>query len=66
MKVGTNWYYGGTPRGYNRTAISDLLKEAAARHTNLLLDVPPAPDGTFDKTVWAALSGIATHAPHDG
>jgi alpha-L-fucosidase len=66
MKVGTNWYYGGTPSGYKRATISELLRKAAARNTNLLFDVPPRPDGTFDKNVWAALSGIFAQAQHDG
>jgi hypothetical protein len=28
--------------------------------------VPPRPDGTFDKNVWAALSGIYAQARYDG
>jgi len=62
MKLGANWFYGSSPSGYDRATISDLLRKAAAQNTNLLLDVPPAPDGTFDMQAWNALSGIAANA----
>jgi alpha-L-fucosidase len=65
IKLGANWFYGSSPTGYERATISDLLRKAAARNTNLLLDVPPAPDGTFDSRVWTALSGIAAEARDD-
>jgi alpha-L-fucosidase len=62
MKLGANWFYGSSPSGYDRAVISGLLRKAAVRKTNLLLDVPPAPDGTFDMQAWKALSGIAADA----
>jgi alpha-L-fucosidase len=62
IKLGANWFYGSSPTGYERASISNLLGNAAARNTNLLLDVPPAPDGTFDSQVWTALSGIGVEA----
>lgn len=58
MKLGANWFYGSSPSGYDRETIVDLLRKAAARNTNLLLDVPPAPDGTFGVQAWDALSGV--------
>lgn len=66
MKLGANWFYGSSPSGYDRSTITELLRKAAAHDANLLLDVPPAPDGAFGRQAWNALTGVGADAQDAG
>jgi alpha-L-fucosidase len=57
-KLGPTWFYGNNGYVADREHAAGLLDAAAKRDLNLLLNVPPAPDGTIDAEYWAALEGL--------
>jgi alpha-L-fucosidase len=57
VKLGPTWFYGNNGYRAERSRVLSLLSEAAARDLNLLLNVPPRPDGGFDSEYWPALIG---------
>jgi alpha-L-fucosidase len=57
-KLGPTWFYGDNGFVADRERATALLAEAAARDINLLLNVPPAPDGRIDAAYWTALQDL--------
>ncbi len=53
VKLGPTWFWGGPHAPARLVRLPSLLARARANHANLLADVPPRPDGTFDPAVFA-------------
>jgi hypothetical protein len=53
LKLGPTWFWAGpdAPTGFDR--LPALLARATTYRANVLADVPPRPDGTFDPAVLA-------------
>jgi alpha-L-fucosidase len=54
VKLGATWFWGGKAAPTRLERLPALLARAASNRANLLADVPPRPDGTFDASVRAA------------
>jgi len=57
-KLGPTWFYGNNGYVAERERAATLLASAAARDLNLLLNVPPAPDGRVDDCYRTALTDL--------
>ena len=57
-KLGPTWFYGNNGYRADRERAAWLLDAAASRDLNLLLNVPPAPDGRIDDGYWTALRDL--------
>jgi alpha-L-fucosidase len=57
-ELGPTWFYGNNGYAADRERAAMLLAEADARDLNLLLNVPPAPDGRIDASYWTALQDL--------
>jgi len=57
-ELGPTWFYGNNGYAAERERAASLLAAAAARDLNLLLNVPPAPDGRIDPSYWGALKDL--------
>jgi alpha-L-fucosidase len=53
-KLGPTWFWSGEAAPVDR--LPDLIARAASSHANLLVDVPPRPDGTIPPSVRARVS----------
>jgi Alpha-L-fucosidase len=51
VKLGATWFWGGKAAPTRLERLPALLARAASYRANLLADVPPRPDGTFDASV---------------
>ena len=61
-KLGPTWFYGNNAYAAERERAASLLAEATARDLNLLLNVPPSPDGRIDASYWSALKDLGQTA----
>jgi alpha-L-fucosidase len=57
-ELGPTWFYGNNGYRADRERAASLLDAAASRDINLLLNVPPAPDGRIDDPYWTELEGL--------
>jgi hypothetical protein len=51
-KLGPTWFWSGKAAPVDR--LPGLIARAASAHANLLVDVPPRPDGTIPPHIAAA------------
>lgn len=49
-KLGATWFWSGEPAPLDR--LPGLLARAARANANLLVDIPPRPDGTYPASLW--------------
>jgi alpha-L-fucosidase len=54
VKLGATWFWGGKAAPTRLERLPALLARAAWYRANILADLPPQPDGTFDASVRAA------------
>lgn len=52
MKLGPSWFWAGPHTQLLPDHLDSLLRRARSQGANLLIDVPPGPDGRFDPAVW--------------
>jgi hypothetical protein len=57
IKLGPTWFWGGADVQFEPGRLAVLLRRASARHSNLLIDIPPRIDGRFSQAVWALAKG---------
>lgn len=52
LKLGPSWFWSGPRIRLHPERLDGLLRRARSQRANLLIDIPPRPDGRFDPSVW--------------
>jgi alpha-L-fucosidase len=52
IKLGPSWFWAGPHTQLHPDRLDSLLRRARSQRANVLIDIPPRPDGRFDLAVW--------------